>query len=190
VAGSIGSSCRATAEVISVSTPAHSNFGRAAHSARTGFFKPIHVKSLSAHAVIARKNLVGQRVTLENQIRGLAVVFGVRLPRALTAAFIQRALACAAALAQGPRRPRDLTADIPDAPKILHGNVYGWFVPVGRGVYTLAESRFCVGRSRRRPPCSTRHLVAYEERPQSKGSPVRSVIDSMPMSEIADAATR
>jgi transposase len=47
--------------------------------ARTGFFKPVYVKSLSAHAVrsliIARKKLVGQRVTLENQIRGLAVVF-------------------------------------------------------------------------------------------------------------------
>jgi hypothetical protein len=56
------------------------------------FFKPVHVKSLPAHAIrsliIARKKLVGQRVTLENQIRGLAVVFGVRLPRALTAAFI------------------------------------------------------------------------------------------------------
>ena len=67
-----------------------------AHLARTGFFKPVHVKSLSAHAVrsliIARKKLVGQRVTLENQIRGLAVVFGVRLPRALTAAFIEQAL--------------------------------------------------------------------------------------------------
>src|ERR1700687_3205026 len=59
---------------------------------RTGFFKPIHVKSLSAHAIraliIARKKLVGQRVTLEDQIRGLAVVFGVRLPRALNAAFV------------------------------------------------------------------------------------------------------
>jgi transposase len=52
--------------------------------------------SSSAHAVrsliIARKKLVGQRVTLENQIRGLAVVFGVRLPRALTNAFIDNAL--------------------------------------------------------------------------------------------------
>jgi len=61
-----------------------------AHLARTGFFKSVHVKSLPAHAVrsliSARKKLVGQRVTLENQIRGLAVVFGVRLPRALTAA--------------------------------------------------------------------------------------------------------
>ena len=67
-----------------------------AHLARTGFFKPVHVKSLSAHAVrsliIARKKLVGQRVTLENQIRGLAVVFGVRLPRALSSAFITQAL--------------------------------------------------------------------------------------------------
>jgi len=35
---------------------------------------------------------VTQRVTLENQIRGLAVVFGVRLPRALNPAFIQQAL--------------------------------------------------------------------------------------------------
>ena len=46
-----------------------------AHLARTGFFKPVHVKSLPAHAgralIIARKKLVGQRVTLENQIRGL-----------------------------------------------------------------------------------------------------------------------
>jgi transposase len=50
-----------------------------AHLARTGFYKPVHAKSLSTHAVralvVARKKLVGQRVTLENQIRGgLAVV--------------------------------------------------------------------------------------------------------------------
>ena len=35
---------------------------------------------------------MGQRVTLENQIRGLAVVFGVRLPRALSSAFVRQAL--------------------------------------------------------------------------------------------------
>lgn len=55
-----------------------------AHLGRTGFFKSVHVKSLPAHAVhaliIARKELVGQRVTPGNQIRGLAVVFGIRLP--------------------------------------------------------------------------------------------------------------
>jgi transposase len=57
---------------------------------------PVHVKSLSARAlrslITARKKLVGQRVTLENQIRGLAVVFGILLPRALTAAFVNQAL--------------------------------------------------------------------------------------------------
>src|ERR1700722_1531279 len=47
---------------------------RLAYLARTGFFKPVHMKSLSAHAlrslISARKKLVGQRATLENQIRG------------------------------------------------------------------------------------------------------------------------
>jgi transposase len=65
-----------------------------AQLARTGFFKPVHVKSLPAHAVraliLARKKLVGQRVTLENQIRGLAIVFGVRLPRGLSPAFAKQ----------------------------------------------------------------------------------------------------
>ena len=67
-----------------------------AQLARAGFFKPVHVKSLPAHAVraliIARKKLVGQRVTLENQIRGLAVVFGVRLPRGLSPAFVEQVI--------------------------------------------------------------------------------------------------
>jgi transposase len=67
-----------------------------AQLARTGFFKSVHVKSLPAHAVraliMARKKLVGQRVTLENQIRGLAVLFGVRLPRGLSPAFVERVI--------------------------------------------------------------------------------------------------
>jgi transposase len=44
-----------------------------AHLARTGFFKPVHVKSLPAHAILslisARKKLVGQRVILESDPR-------------------------------------------------------------------------------------------------------------------------
>jgi len=63
---------------------------------------------------------------------------GSRAP--IMTAYRQHALTCAAALAQAPRRIRDLKAEIPDAPKILHGNVYDWFVPVERGVYTLTES--------------------------------------------------
>lgn len=68
-----------------------------AQLARTGFFKPVHVKSLPAHAIraliIARKKLVGQRVMLENQVRGLAVAFGVRLPRGLSRGFVEQVLA-------------------------------------------------------------------------------------------------
>jgi len=49
-----------------------------AYLARTGFFKPVHMKSLSAHAlrslIIARKKTGGQRANLESQIRGLAAV--------------------------------------------------------------------------------------------------------------------
>jgi transposase len=85
-----------------------------AHLARTGFFKPVHVKSLQAHAlrslIIARKKLVGQRVTLENQIRGLAVVFGIRLPRALTVAFIDNALKASEGIAGLSTAMRGLSA--------------------------------------------------------------------------------
>jgi hypothetical protein len=55
-------------------------------------------------------------------------------------AYRQQALACAAEVANGPRRPRDLKPAIPDAPKILHRNVYGWFERINRGVYALTES--------------------------------------------------
>ena len=55
-------------------------------------------------------------------------------------AYRQQALACAAALAKSSARPRDLKAGMPDAPKILLSNVYGWFVRVERGVYALSES--------------------------------------------------
>ncbi|EHK55425.1 DUF2161 domain-containing phosphodiesterase [Allomesorhizobium alhagi] len=55
-------------------------------------------------------------------------------------AYRQEALRCAAALADGPRRPRDLRPDLPNAYKILRRNVYGWFVCVERGVYGLAPA--------------------------------------------------
>jgi hypothetical protein len=52
----------------------------------------------------------------------------------------QQALACAAAMTRGPQRPRDLKSTIPDAAKILAGNVYGWFARTGRGVYALTDA--------------------------------------------------
>src|SRR5215813_6910639 len=55
-------------------------------------------------------------------------------------AYRQQALACASALSQGPRRVRDLKPEIPDAPKILLNNVYGWFDRAERGVYILTDA--------------------------------------------------
>ena len=54
-------------------------------------------------------------------------------------AYQQQALACAAALAHAPARPRELKNTIPDAPKILLDYVYDWFVRVERGVYALSD---------------------------------------------------
>jgi hypothetical protein len=60
--------------------------------------------------------------------------------RPIMTAYRQQALQCAAALALAPARPRDLKDAIPDAPKILLRNVYGWFLRVERGVYALSEA--------------------------------------------------
>jgi hypothetical protein len=63
---------------------------------------------------------------------------GSRAP--IMTAYRQRALACAAAIAQAPQRPRDLKACAPDAARMLQTNVYGWFVRLERGLYGLAPS--------------------------------------------------
>jgi hypothetical protein len=63
---------------------------------------------------------------------------GTRSP--IMTAYRQQALACAAALAAGPGRVRDLRASIPDAGKILLHNVYGWFDRTERGVYVLTDA--------------------------------------------------
>jgi hypothetical protein len=57
-------------------------------------------------------------------------------------AYRQRALACAAALAQGPRRVAEVRArtTVADASKIFLNNVYGWFQRVERGVYALTPA--------------------------------------------------
>ncbi|HEV7257548.1 MAG TPA: DUF2161 family putative PD-(D/E)XK-type phosphodiesterase [Bosea sp. (in: a-proteobacteria)] len=63
---------------------------------------------------------------------------GTRKP--VMTAYRQQALACAAAMTSAPQRPRDLKQLYPDAQKILHRNVYGWFERSGRGVYALTEA--------------------------------------------------
>jgi hypothetical protein len=54
-------------------------------------------------------------------------------------AYRQQALACAASLSHGPRRTCEIKTAIPDAPKILLRNVYGWFFRVERGMYALTQ---------------------------------------------------
>ncbi|GGA87688.1 hypothetical protein GCM10011491_14260 [Brucella endophytica] len=55
-------------------------------------------------------------------------------------AYRQQALGCAAALASGPLRVREIRSSVPDAGKILLSNVYGWFERVERGVYGLTAA--------------------------------------------------
>lgn len=57
-------------------------------------------------------------------------------------AYRQEALACAAAISSGPKRPRDLRPELPNALKILRRNVYGWFVRTGYGVYGLTPAGY------------------------------------------------
>lgn len=62
-------------------------------------------------------------------------------------AYRQRSLICAAALQAGARTTRELQIAVPDAPKILLHNVYGWFARVERGVYALTtEGRAALAR--------------------------------------------
>ena len=55
-------------------------------------------------------------------------------------AYRQEALACAAALCDGPLSTRVLRQTSAYAPRILLDNVYGWFERVERGVYRLNEA--------------------------------------------------
>jgi hypothetical protein len=55
-------------------------------------------------------------------------------------AYRQQALACASALALGPRKVRELKPDIPNAAKIMRANFYGWFDHIERGVYGLTDA--------------------------------------------------
>jgi hypothetical protein len=55
-------------------------------------------------------------------------------------AYRQQALACASAMALGPRRIRELKPQFPNAANILRDNFYGWFDRVERGVYGLTDA--------------------------------------------------
>lgn len=80
------------------------------------------------------------RLVEEHKRRQGDPVAGGGTRRPVMTAYRQQALACAAAMTAAPQRPRDLKPTCPDAQKILHRNVYGWFERSGRGVYALTEA--------------------------------------------------
>ncbi len=80
------------------------------------------------------------KIVAEHRRRQGDPVAGGSTRQPVMTAYRQQALACAAAMAEAPARPRDLKRTLPDAPKILQSNVYGWFVRIDRGVYGLTDA--------------------------------------------------
>lgn len=79
------------------------------------------------------------RIVEEHRRRRGDPTTGGSTRRPIMTAYRQQAIDCARALATGPGRPRDLKPTMPDAAKILHRNVYGWFERVERGLYCLTD---------------------------------------------------
>jgi hypothetical protein len=79
------------------------------------------------------------RIVDEHRRRQGDPALGGSTRQPIMTAYRQQALACAAALSRAPARPRDLKVELPDAPKILLRNVYGWFVRIDRGLYALTD---------------------------------------------------
>jgi hypothetical protein len=96
---------------------------------------------VSPDAPMPRKaNARRSRLVEEHRRRQGDPVAGGGTRKPIMTAYRQQALACAAAMASSPQRPRDLKPAFPDAQKILHRNVYGWFERSGRGVYALTDT--------------------------------------------------
>ena len=77
------------------------------------------------------------RLMREHQRRKGDPAVGGSTRTPLMTAYRQQALGCASALASGPLMVREVRAQVPEAAKILQGNVYGWFERVERGIYGL-----------------------------------------------------
>ena len=78
-------------------------------------------------------------VTEHNKRKGDPTLGGSTRSPIMTA-YRQQALACASAMALGPRKIRELKPTFPNAPNILRDNFYGWFERVERGVYGLTDA--------------------------------------------------
>ena len=93
---------------------------------------------VSPMALMPRKNpRKRSRLVTEHKKRKGDPALGGSTRAPIMTAYRQQALACAAALRDGPLRPRDLKPVTPSAATILRGNVYGWFERIDRGIYAL-----------------------------------------------------
>ena len=76
-------------------------------------------------------------------------------------AYRQRTIACAEAMRDGPKKPRELRELAEDAGAILLRNVYGWFERVEKGLYTLSDSgRLAIGDIEGKTPLNSEQEAA------------------------------
>ena len=80
------------------------------------------------------------RLIREHQKRRGDPAVGGSTRTPLMTAYRQQALGCAAVLASGPLKVREIRSSVPEAGKILQANVYGWFERIDRGVYGLTPA--------------------------------------------------
>ena len=81
-----------------------------------------------------------RRLLTEHRNRRGDPAVGGSTRQPIMTAYRQRAVRCAMAMAEGPRRPRDLRPLAEDAGVILLRNVYGWFQRVCPGLYQLTPT--------------------------------------------------
>ena len=93
-----------------------------------------------ATAAPRRNPKLRSRLVREHQRRKGDPALGGSTRAPIMTAYRQQALACAAAMSEGPRRVKDLRVEMPDAGKILLHNVYGWFDRAERGIYVLTDA--------------------------------------------------
>jgi hypothetical protein len=105
-----------------------------------GPWRPRKVKRRRARLVDEHRRRRGDPVVGGTATRQVPAKGGIMTAYRQQALAVAAALAADAANGASTRRPRDLKAVAPDAPKILLHNVYGWFVRVERGVYGLTEA--------------------------------------------------
>ncbi|RWX78974.1 hypothetical protein EPK99_10390 [Neorhizobium lilium] len=100
------------------------------------------VQVLVSSAALIPRNNPKRRTRLVNEHsrrRGDPALGGsTKVP--IMTAYRQQALACAAALASGPLRPRDLKQASATAGRIMLANHYGWFERIDKGLYGLTPA--------------------------------------------------